>query len=262
MSTQSAQSKTAIVTGASKGIGRAISLRLADDGCACILVSRRADALDQTAEEIAARTGQRPVTIAVDLRMEDAGTQVAAALGDRDGLDVLVNCAGATKVGQLASLSDADWQDGFALKFHGAVRLTRTLWPALRAARGCVVNIGGDAAFTPGANFMIGGAVNAALEHFSKSLAEMGLRDDVNVNIVHPGMTETDRLISILQTRGEAEEKTIDAVRQETMAQLGIRRLGQPDDVANTVAFLCSEAARHIHGVSLRVDGGATKGLR
>ncbi len=254
--------KVAVVTGASRGIGRAIATRLATDGFVCLLVSRNSEALEEAATDIGQITGQRPDWVAVDLRDADAGTSVALALEGRGDLGVLVNCAGATKGGQFSSLTDDDWLDGFALKFHGAVRLTRAVWPALKAAKGTVINIGGDAAFTPRASFMIGGAVNAALEHFSKSLAEMGLRDDVNVNIVHPGMTESDRMLTLLQTQAADAGTSVAAARENAMTDLGIRRLGQPMDVANAVAFLCSPEARHIHGVSLRVDGGSTKSLR
>ena len=107
---------------------------------------------------------------------------------------------------------------------------------------------------------MVGGAVNAALANFSKALAGQGLQDDVNVNWINPGQTETERLQKLLETRARDENRSVDDVRAERMQAEGIRRLGQPEDTAALVAFLCSNEARHIHGAGIAVDGGATKG--
>ena len=118
----------------------------------------------------------------------------------------------------------------------------------------------GGAARTPDHTFMVGSAVNAALANYSKALAGQGLVDDVNVNWVSPGQTETERLQTLIATRARHEGKTVQAVREERMRDEGIRRLGRPDDVAALVCFLCGEEARHIHGAGISVDGGATKG--
>ena len=106
---------------------------------------------------------------------------------------MLVNNAGATRAGAFLELPDAAWLDGYALKFFGCVRLTRLFWPLLKAARGSVINIVGGAARTPDAEFLIGGSVNAAVANFSKGLSKLGNRDDVNVNVIHPGNTDTER---------------------------------------------------------------------
>ena len=96
--------------------------------------------------------------------------------------------------GNFFELPDDAWTDGFALKFHAAVRLTRLFWPLLKAAHGNVVSIVGGAARTPGPEFLIGGAVNAACANFAKGLTALGNRDDINVNVIHPGQTRTDRV--------------------------------------------------------------------
>jgi NAD(P)-dependent dehydrogenase (short-subunit alcohol dehydrogenase family) len=253
--------RAALVTGASKGIGLAIAKRLAAAGARVALVARSSDELERAAGQIAAQGGEAHA-IAADLSTSegciDAASGALSALGV---LDILVNCAGATRAGKFPDQPDEDWIEGFALKFHGAVRLARELWPALVERKGTVINIGGAAAFTPSAGFMVGGAVNAALAHFTKALSKQGLEDDVNVNIVHPGMTETDRMEQLLKQEAEAEGTPLDEVRAKKSAEAGLRRLGQPEDVAETVAFLCSPKARHIQGVGIRVDGGATPGL-
>lgn len=256
------EGKRALVTGASKGIGRAIAERLAREGADVALVARSEPELRRAVGEIAAGCGVRTVAVAADLATEagclDAATRARAELGD---IDILVNCAGDTRAGAFPAQPDADWTAGFALKFFGAVRLTRATWEQLRRRRGVVVNIGGAAAYTPGPGFMVGGAVNAALAHFTKALSKQGIADDVNVNIVHPGATLTERMESLIRQEAAASGLSEDEIRRRNQAQSAIRRLGTPEDVAEAVAFLCSPRARHIQGVGIAIDGGATPGL-
>jgi len=253
--------RTALVTGGSKGIGLAIARRLAAAGARVALVARSTDQLEHAVEAIADNGGEA-LAVAADLSTEegcaDAASRALSALG---GIDILVNCAGATRAGSFPDQPDAEWIDGFALKFHGTVRLARRLWPALVERKGTVINIGGAAAFTPSPGFMVGGAVNAALAHFTKALSKQGLKDDVNVNIVHPGMTETDRMEQLLHQEAEADGVPVEDVRAKKSAEAGLRRLGQPEDIAEMVAFLCSPRARQVQGVGVLVDGGATPGL-
>ena len=166
--------RVAIVTGASRGIGRAIALRLACDGAAVALAARDRAALDRAVYEIQAAGGQA-ASIALDLRLpESAGRLVAFTVESFGRIDILVNNAGATKRGEFLTLTDDDWIDGFTLKFFGAMRLTRAAWPHLKAQSGSVVHISGIGGRTPGREFAIGGSVNAALLSFTKALAESG----------------------------------------------------------------------------------------
>ncbi len=254
--------KAALVTGASKGIGRTIAARLAAEGCDVALVARDAETLSSAAAEIAAQHGVRAIAIAADLSSEAGCTATALEAVDAlGGLDILVNCAGDTRAGAFPAQPDAEWTSGFALKFFGAVRLTRALWEPLKVRRGTVINIGGAAAYTPSPGFMVGGAVNAALAHFTKSLSKQGLIDDVNVNIIHPGSTVTDRMEALIRQEAASTGANEDEVRRRSRERAGVRRLGEPDDIAEAVAFLCSPRARHIQGVGIAVDGGATPGL-
>jgi len=172
-----------------------------------------------------------------------------------------VNSAGATKAGLFLEQGEDVWQDGFALKFFGCVRLCRLLWPFLREARGHVINVIGGAARTPDAEFLIGGSVNAAMHNFTKGLSGLGKRDGVNVNAILPGLTETERVEQIFRQRSEASGKTVDEVRAELIAKDGLSRLGRPEDVAALALFLCSDPARHIQGTATAVDGGSTPGM-
>ncbi len=254
--------KVCVISGGSRGIGQAIARRLAQDGCDCLLAARSADRLQETAQHIRQESGRRVEICPTDLRTL-AGCQAVHTLAENafGRVDILVNNAGATQGGPFLEQDDCLWEDGFALKFHGAVRLSRLLWPMLKSRQGTVINIGGGFARTPDPDFMIGGAVNAALANFSKALAGLGLRDDVNVNAIHPGMTVTERLEEIWAGRARLAGTSIEEAQQASMAHDGIRRLGQPEDVAELVGFLCSPQARHIQGVAIAVDGGATAGV-
>ena len=253
--------RKAVISGASKGIGYAIAQRLAADGAEVGLLASNEGRLKDAADHIHKETGSRAVYHAVDLRTlqgcEEAHREIAEALG---GCDILVNAAGATKGGVWPEQADEEWEDGFALKFYAAVRLARLFWPTLVAAHGTVINIVGGFARTPAPDFMVGGVVNAALSNFSKALAAQGLRDDVNVNWVHPGLTVTERLGGIFEGRAKQQGKSRDQIEKEAITHEGIRRLGQPEDVAALVAFLCSDQARHIQGTAIQIDGGGTPG--
>ena len=256
------EGKIAVVTGASRGIGRAIAGRLTADGAECLLAARTKQDLHRAAAEITEASGRRAEIIATDLR--DLGACEALAETARrafGGVDILINCAGATQGGPFLDLEDEAWEDGFALKFFSSVRLARLLWPALKERRGTVIHIIGGAARTPDADFAIGGAVNAAMANFSKALAGLGLRDDVNVNAVHPGPTRTERLTAMMEAGARQAGTTVEEAEKAALERAGVRRIAEPEDVANLVAFLCSPAARHIHGAAIAIDGGATKGL-
>src|ERR1700733_10567750 len=192
------EGKIAIVTGASRGIGRAIALQLAEDGATLVLAARTEADLAKVASEIDS-SGGKATSVAGDLR--DPGVPaglVKAALEAHGAIDIVVNNAGATKRGDFLKLTDADWEDGFALKFYGAVRLTRAAWPHLKARRGSVLNIIGSGGRTPSAEFTIGGSVNGACLSFTKAVADIGLQDGVQVNAINPGRVKTDRFQQML----------------------------------------------------------------
>jgi NAD(P)-dependent dehydrogenase (short-subunit alcohol dehydrogenase family) len=174
---------------------------------------------------------------------------------------VLVNNAGATRGGNFFELPDDAFVDGFALKYFAAVRLSRLFWPLLKAAHGNIINIIGAAARTPGADFLVGGSVNSAFANFAKGLAALGNRDDINVNVIHPGLVETDRMVTLYQQFAKAQNKTPEQVREDALKRTGARRIGLPQDVADLALFLASARARHIQGTAISVDGGATPGL-
>jgi 3-oxoacyl-[acyl-carrier protein] reductase len=233
----------------------------AREGAQTVLASSSEPNLAAAAKAVAAE-GPAPLTVAGDLRTLAACEQVFKLVNERfHRCDVLVNNAGATRAGNFLELPDETWLDGFALKFFGAVRLTRLFWPLIKTAQGHVVNIIGGAARTVEPEFLIGGSVNSAFSNFSKGLSRLGMRDGVNVNAIHPGVTATDRTEQLLVQRAAAQGKAVEALRAETLAKGGIKRMATPEDVAELTLFLCSERARQIQGTATAVDGGATPGL-
>ncbi len=254
--------KVVVVTGGSRGIGKAIGAAFAREGAQVVLAASNAANLDAAAKAIKDAGGLAPLTIAADLRTLAGCEQVFKAVNDKfKRCDILVNNAGATKGGNFFELPDEAFLDGFALKYFAAVRLTKLFWPLLKAAHGNIVNIIGGAARTPGAEFIIGGSVNSAFANFSKGLAALGNHDDINVNVIHPGMVETDRVVTLFQQFAQAQGKTPEEVRNDSLKKSGTRRIGMPGDVAELALFLASPRARHIQGTAISIDGGATTGL-
>ena len=256
------QDKVVVITGGSRGIGRAIAVAFAREGASCVLASSSAANLAAAAKTVAGAGGAEPLTVAGDLRTLAGCEQVFAKTNERHKrCDVLINCAGATRAGDFLNIPDEAWLDGFALKFFGAVRLSRLFWPMLTAAKGHLVNIIGGAARTVEPEFLVGGSVNSALSNFTKGLSRRGMRDGVNVNAIHPCATATERSETLLRQRAEASGRSVEEVRAETIAKSGVRRMAEPEDIAELTLFLCSERARHIQGTATAVDGGATPGL-
>jgi 3-oxoacyl-[acyl-carrier protein] reductase len=254
--------KAALVTGASRGIGRAIALELAANGCDVLLTGRDRAALDSVASAVGG-LGRRAETHVADLRGEGESGALANVARERFGrLDVLINNAGAARRGDFFQLTDAEWADGFALKFFAHMRLCRAAWPLLKAAGGSIVAIAGIGARAPVADYMIGSSVIGAQLAFMKALADIGKRDGVQVNTVNPGSVDTDRfrhrLGIIMKRTGLDDAAAVERHRKE----LGITRFGLPEDIAALVAFIVSPRGRWLHGAAIDMDGGQVDPLR
>lgn len=250
--------KVAIVTGASRGIGKAIAETLSAEGMMVVLVARSQDKLESLAKALPKET----LVQALDLRKPDSANHIVAATMERFGkLDLLVNNAGATKRGDFLHLTDEEWTDGFALKFYGATRMSRAAWPYLQSSKGAIINIIGIGGQTGSAEFTIGGAVNAALMNFTKALADRGVKDGVRVNAINPGSIKTERLQTRIQNYAEQNNVDLDEAAKRMPLEMKIARFGDPAEIARVVAFLASPQAAYIQGAILDVDGGATRAL-
>jgi 3-oxoacyl-[acyl-carrier protein] reductase len=251
----------AIVTGASQGIGRATALRLARDFSAVVLAARNQDELQQTSDAVKA-AGAESLICAIDLRDPQSADILVKGTLERFGrIDALLNIAGAVPQIDLFEMTDAQWEDGLALKFHGARRLTIRAWDALKASRGSVVLISGSAALDPKPGFAAVAAVNAAIIALAKAFAEQGIQDGVQVNSVVPGAVMTGRRQSFFEKWAPAHGLTVEEAMKKFPEQAGIARFGRPEEIADLMAYMVSPAAKWMTGASIRMDGGETKGI-
>lgn len=251
--------KVALVTGASRGIGAAIAAELASEGMHLCLVARDSGKLRQVADDLMKSFTIDAQVVPLDLRGAESGKQAVAAVGHFGRLDLLVNNAGATKRADFLGLGEDDWQDGFALKFHGYVRMTRAAWPHLRESNGSVVNIVGIGARAGSAEFTIGGSVNAALLNFTKAMADIGVGQGVRVNAINPGLIETDRFTRNLERVMRVRGVDHAAAMASLLSSHGTQRVGRPEEIASLAAYLASSKAGFIQGSIIDVDGGATR---
>jgi 3-oxoacyl-[acyl-carrier protein] reductase len=253
--------QTAIVTGASRGIGRAAALRLAAEFNSVVLVARSRSGLEEVARSIEA-AGTTAFPIAVDLRESAAADEVVAAAMDRCGrIDALVNVAGAVPQIDLFAMTDDEWTDGLALKFHGARRLTVRAWDSLKESHGSVVFMSGSSAISPKPSLAAVGAINAGISALAKAFSERGVVDGVQVNAVLPGPVMTDRRRVLLERYAVSHGLPFDAGIERFVREAGISRCGEPEDIAALIAFLVSPAARWMTGTTLRMDGGEIKAV-
>jgi 3-oxoacyl-[acyl-carrier protein] reductase len=256
-----ATKSVAIVTGASQGIGRATALRLARDFSVIVLVARDKDKLEKTASDVIS-LGAEAVVYVLDLRQpQSARTIIEGTLKRFGRIDALLNIAGAVPQIDLFQLTDAQWDDGMALKLNGARRLTIEAWNALKASQGSVVLISGSAAFDPKPEYAAVATINAAINALAKAFAEQGIKDGVQVNSVSPGAVMTGRRQSFFEKWAPAHNLTVEEAIKIFPGQAGITRFGKPEEIADLMSYLVSPAARWMTGASVRMDGGEIKGI-
>ena len=251
----------AIVTGASSGIGRATALRLASDFPRIALVARDGDKLRQVAAQMEA-DGCKALALELDLSNPTAPPAVIErTLAEFGRIDALLNIAGAVPGLDVFQMTDEQWDSGMALKFHAARRLTLRAWEALRASRGSVVFISGNAAVIPRAAAAAVGSINAAVEALAKAFADRGLEEGVQVNSVSPGAVMTGRRLAMLEKLATARHISVEEAKRAFLQQAGISRFGTAEEIAELMAFTVSPVARWMTGTVLRMDGGEVKSV-
>ncbi len=251
----------AVVTGASQGIGFSTAVRLARDFGSVALVARNRAKLEETAAAVK-KIGAEPLIIDLDLSdRSSAKIVVAQTIATFGRIDALLNIAGAVPQIDLFEMTDEQWDAGMALKLHGARRLTVEAWPALKAAKGSVVLMSGNSAIFPKAPYAAVGTINAAIVALAKAFSDRGLTDGVQVNSVLPGAVMTGRRRSYLEHWAPLHNMTIEEATESFPREVGISRYGEPNDIAELLAFLVSPEARWMTGASLRMDGGEVKSI-
>jgi 3-oxoacyl-[acyl-carrier protein] reductase len=251
----------AIVTGASQGIGRSTAIRLARDVSSIVLAARNTNALKEVAATVKS-AGAEPLICELDLsKIESAETLVKATLDRFGRIDALLNIAGAVPQIDLFEMTDEQWRAGMELKLHGARRLTILAWKALKEAKGSVVFMSGSAALDPKPAFAAVAATNAAITALAKAFAEQGINDGVQVNSIVPGAVMTGRRRSFMEKWAPAHNMSVEDAMKEFPQKVGISRYGNPEEIADLLAFMVSPAAKWMTGTSVRMDGGEIKGI-
>jgi 3-oxoacyl-[acyl-carrier protein] reductase len=251
----------AVVTGASQGIGYSTAVRLARDFDSIVLVARNRAKLEETAAAVK-QAGAEALVIDLDLSDRSAAKQVVAQTLAKFGrIDALLNIAGAVPQIDVFDMTDEQWDAGMALKLHGARRLTIEAWPALKAAKGAVVLISGNSALFPKAPYAAVGTINAAIIALAKAFSDRGITDGVQVNSVLPGPVMTGRRRSYLEHWAPLHDMTVEEATARFPLEVGITRYGEPEDIAELMAFLVSPGARWMTGSAIRMDGGEVKSI-
>jgi len=251
----------AIVTGASSGIGRATALRLARDFSAVTLAARSGEGLGKVGEAVQA-AGAEPLLVEGDLSLPATVDLVVKRTLEKFGrIDALLNIAGAVPGTDLFEMTDDQWNVGAELKLHGARRLTIRAWDALKASKGAVVLMSGASGQVPTASAAAVGVINAAITALAKAFADRGVADGVQVNSVSPGAVMTGRRLGMIEKFATARGITVEEAKHKMLAQAGVARFGEPEEIAELMAFLVSPGARWMTGASLRIDGGEVKAV-
>jgi NAD(P)-dependent dehydrogenase (short-subunit alcohol dehydrogenase family) len=255
--------KVAFVTGASKGIGRAVAEQLASEGADVVITARNAAPLEQAAGDIAKRTGRTIVPLAGDMsKPEDVGRCVNEALRRFERIDILVTCAGSSPGGLLEDLTEEQWLSSLNLKFMGYVRTVRAVIPHMRErGEGAIVLVVGNDGLKPSYWEMTAGVANAADINFASSVAEQYGRYGVRINTVNPGPVNTDRWDGL--EKAFARDKKVDQDRAHDLAvsSIPLHRICEPQEVASLVTFLASPRADFINGAHIPIDGAQRKAL-
>ena len=258
---RSFENRRVLVTGSGRGIGKGIARRFAEGGAKVLLVARSRDELEQTRTELRELKSDVRST-ALDLTLPDSARQLVTEAGAAwGGLDILITNAGAAPQGGFLELDDEAWPTGFGLKMFANLRVIKHAWPLLMKSAGHLVMIGGGTARTPDRRLSLVSAVNGGIAALSKSIAEQGIQDGVHVNLVQPGMVRTQRRQKLFEKWAGQEGLAVEEYINRATRQLGVARLGEPKDIAEVVAFLCSDESRWMQGSIVDVDGGQNKGV-
>jgi 3-oxoacyl-[acyl-carrier protein] reductase len=255
--------RVALVSAASKGLGKATAWALAREGADLVIAARGRETLEATAQEIRADTGREVLAVSADVSLaEDIDALLAQALARWGHVDILVNNAGGPRPGVFTDMADADWLAAMELNLLSAVRLIQGVLPGMRARRwGRIVNITSIAVKQPIRDLILSNTVRAGVVAMAKTLAGQVASEGITVNNVCPGYMLTDRVRSLAAATAQAEAISVEAALARSESAIPMGRMGRPEELAAVIAFLASEPASYVTGATIQVDGGLYQGL-
>ncbi|HIQ01282.1 MAG TPA: SDR family oxidoreductase [Anaerolineales bacterium] len=254
--------KVALVTAASRGLGRAVARQLAEEGAALAICARQADRLEATGAAIRRATGVDVLAVPADVSVPEDVDRLAETTLDRFGrIDILIANAGGPPPGRFLDLTPDDWEAAARLTLMSAVRLCYGVVPLMRTrGGGSIVAMTSVSVKQPLPNLLLSNSLRLAVIGLVKSMADELAPDGIRVNAVCPGWTRTERVEELLQDRAARSGTTPEEEAAKITAAIPLGRMGTPEELARAVAFLASPAASYITGVSLLVDGGMYRG--
>lgn len=255
--------RVAIVAAASRGLGKASAMALATEGAQLAICSRNAQMLESAAAEISGKCGREVFHRAVDVTDPEQVRAFVAAVADRYGrIDICVTNAGGPPAKTFLNISREEWHAAVQLNLMSTVHMAREVIPWMQRQKwGRLVTITSVSVKQPMENLLLSNSVRAAVTGLAKTLSNEFGKDNITVNNVCPGYTLTDRLEELAGVQALAQGIAKQAVYENWSKDVPMQRIGKPEEFAAVVAFLCSERASYVTGVSIQVDGGRYKGL-
>lgn len=251
--------RRAIVMAASRGLGYACARALAQEGCDLVICSRDETRIAAAGESIARETGVRVHALAADVSEEsEARRLVDAAVAHLGGLDIVVHNAGGPPAGEFTAMTEAQWQKAFEQNMLSFVRIVNAAVPEMRkAGGGRILTIASSSIKQPIPNLVLSNAFRAGIWGLAKTMSRELGPDKILVNVIAPGRIQTERIDELDQITATKSGKPIDDVKRASVAGVPLGRIGRPEELANLVAFLASDAASYISGQAIMVDGAA-----
>ncbi len=257
------EGKVAIVGGGSKGLGRACALGLSREGVKVAICSRNRESLEQASKEISSETGSEVFAVPGDLsRLADIERLVAATVERFGRLDVMVNNSGGPPAGSAQGAGEDLWEQAIQVSLLFFARMSREAIPHMRKqGGGRIINIFASSVKQPIENLMLSAATRLGALGFAKTLADEVAKDNILVNNVAPGYLLTDRMMEVIEYRAEANRISYDEAMKSLTSIIPMGRVGRPEELANLVVFLASDAASYITGTTIQVDGGLIRSM-
>ena len=253
--------KRVLVTGGNRGIGRCCALSLAREGARVCITARDKKRLDNTVEDIR-KIGGVGFAVSGDLTIPESCQEVVSRTVDvLDGIDILINCAGAAGGGDILNLATGTIDDGLALKSYGYLRMAQLVIPLMKQKQwGRIIHIAGSAGTSPDRNNIPMSLANIAILNMTRALSDAVSEHGILVNALCPGLTNTQRARNVQQARANEEGRDVEEVLKDIGNGLPAGRIAEPEEIAEMVTFLASEKCSYMFGSSIYMDGGGRRG--